>query len=159
MFVLALSLYNTWNRGVFLLCKITNLLIYSNIYIDSFKFGGIEKNLVSILNALDREKYSINMIFLNNAIGDMFYQVEIPLNTILLNQNELSWKNLVIFSNFIKFLPKRIFRKLYRIPDAIDACINNSDGFFAFDLCHIKMYDYWNAFKTGFDKYLESIEE
>ena len=31
MFVLALSLYNTWNRGVFLLCKITNLLIYSTI--------------------------------------------------------------------------------------------------------------------------------
>ena len=30
MFVLALSLYNTWNRGVFLLCKITNLLIYSH---------------------------------------------------------------------------------------------------------------------------------
>lgn len=89
-----------------------------NIYIDSFKFGGIEKNLVSILNALDREKYLINMIFLNNAIGDMFYQVEIPLNTILLNPNELSWKKLVVFSNFIKFLPKRIFRKLYRIPDA-----------------------------------------
>ena len=32
MFVLALSLYNTWNRGVFLLCKITNLLIYSSDY-------------------------------------------------------------------------------------------------------------------------------
>ena len=32
MFVLALSLYNTWNRGVFLLCKITNLLIYSYMY-------------------------------------------------------------------------------------------------------------------------------
>ena len=31
MFVLALSLYNTWNRGVFLLCKITNLLIYRYI--------------------------------------------------------------------------------------------------------------------------------
>ena len=31
MFVLALSLYNTWNRGVFLLCKITNLLIYSKV--------------------------------------------------------------------------------------------------------------------------------
>ena len=31
MFVLALSLYNTWNRGVFLLCKITNLLIYSSL--------------------------------------------------------------------------------------------------------------------------------
>lgn len=46
-----------------------------------------------------------------------------------------------------------------KIPDAIDACISNSDGFFAFDLCHVKKYDYWNAFKTGFDKYLESIEE
>ena len=33
MFVLALSLYNTWNRGVFLLCKITNLLIYSTLLI------------------------------------------------------------------------------------------------------------------------------
>ena len=29
MFVWSLSLYNIWNRGVFLLCKITNLLIYS----------------------------------------------------------------------------------------------------------------------------------
>ena len=29
MFVLSLSLYNIRNRGVFLLCKITNLLIYS----------------------------------------------------------------------------------------------------------------------------------
>ena len=46
-----------------------------------------------------------------------------------------------------------------KIPDAIDACINNSDGFFAFDLCHIKMYDYWNAFKTGFDNYLESVQK
>ena len=36
MFVLALSLYNTWNRGVFLLCKITNLLIYSKT-IDSLE--------------------------------------------------------------------------------------------------------------------------
>ena len=29
MFVLSLSLYNIRNRGVFLLCKITNLLIHS----------------------------------------------------------------------------------------------------------------------------------
>lgn len=42
------------------------------------------------------------------------------------------------------------------IPNAIDACINNSDGFFVFDLCHIKQYNYWNAFKTGFDNYLAS---
>lgn len=46
-----------------------------------------------------------------------------------------------------------------KIPDAIDACINNSDGFFVFDLCHIKKYDYWAAFKTGFDEYLESIKK
>lgn len=46
-----------------------------------------------------------------------------------------------------------------KIPNAIDACINNSDGFFAFDLCHIKMYDYWAAFNTGFDQYLESIQK
>ncbi len=44
------------------------------------------------------------------------------------------------------------------IPDIIDACINSSDGFFLFDLCHIKMYDYWDAFKRGFDKYLADFE-
>ena len=46
MFVLALSLYNTWNRGVFLLCKITNLLIYSYNYING------------IMNASDVSLYS-----------------------------------------------------------------------------------------------------
>lgn len=45
------------------------------------------------------------------------------------------------------------------IPDIVDACINASDGFFVFDLCHIKMYDYWDAFKRGFDRYLEAFEE
>ena len=46
MFVLALSLYNTWNRGVFLLCKITNLLIYRffNNFIVNL-FGNAEINL------------------------------------------------------------------------------------------------------------------
>ncbi len=47
MFVLALSLYNTWNRGVFLLCKITNLLIYS--YIVNFDYvEGIQNDNVLI---------------------------------------------------------------------------------------------------------------
>lgn len=45
------------------------------------------------------------------------------------------------------------------IPDIVDACINASDGFFVFDLCHIKMHDYWNAFKRGFDRYLADFEE
>ena len=44
MFVLALSLYNTWNRGVFLLCKITNLLIYSKkVRIKTPKVKGVKK--------------------------------------------------------------------------------------------------------------------
>lgn len=46
-----------------------------------------------------------------------------------------------------------------KIPDAIDACISNSDGFFVFDICHIRMYDYWSAFKQGIDAYLQSIEK
>ena len=46
-----------------------------------------------------------------------------------------------------------------KIPDAISACINNSDGFFVFDLCHIKMYNYWDAFKKGFDDYLKTVKQ
>ncbi len=46
-----------------------------------------------------------------------------------------------------------------KVHDAIDACINNSDGFFVFDLCHIRMHDYWSAFKQGFDTYLQSIKK
>lgn len=44
------------------------------------------------------------------------------------------------------------------IPDAIDACITASNGFFVFDLCHIKMYNYWDAFRQGFDRYLSTVE-
>ncbi len=43
------------------------------------------------------------------------------------------------------------------MPDIVDACINASDGFFVFDLCHIKMYDYWSSFKTAIDQYLETV--
>lgn len=46
-----------------------------------------------------------------------------------------------------------------KIPDAIDACISNSDGFFVFDICHIRMHDYWTAFKQGIDAYLQSLEK
>lgn len=38
------------------------------------------------------------------------------------------------------------------IPQTIDACINTADGYFVFDLCHIRMYNYWNNFKEGFSK-------
>ena len=55
MFVLALSLYNTWNRGVFLLCKITNLLIYRlyNIILAIY----FKKDLSIILFILDLVLY------------------------------------------------------------------------------------------------------
>ena len=44
------------------------------------------------------------------------------------------------------------------MPDIVDACINAStEGMFFFDLCHIKMYDYWNDIKTAFDEYFETL--
>lgn len=39
------------------------------------------------------------------------------------------------------------------MPKIIDACMGASDGMFVFDLCHIRMYDYWNDFKKGFDEF------
>lgn len=43
------------------------------------------------------------------------------------------------------------------IPKTIDACINAADGYFVFDLCHIRMYEYWADFKRGFDDYLKKL--
>ncbi len=44
-----------------------------------------------------------------------------------------------------------------KIPSVIDVCLANSDGLFIFDLCHIKMYDYWDAFEQSINGYLESL--
>ena len=44
------------------------------------------------------------------------------------------------------------------IPETIDVCINIADGYFCFDLCHIRMYDYWDAFKQGFDNYISTVK-
>lgn len=44
-----------------------------------------------------------------------------------------------------------------KIPQTVDACINNADGYFVFDLCHIRMYEYWNAFKKAFDNYINTL--
>lgn len=43
------------------------------------------------------------------------------------------------------------------IPDIVDTMLKSSDGLFIFDLCHIRMYEYWDAFKTGIDNYLETL--
>ena len=48
--------------------------------------------------------------------------------------------------------------KGYLMPQIVDACINAStEGMFFFDLCHIKMYDYWDDIKKAFDEYLETL--
>lgn len=45
------------------------------------------------------------------------------------------------------------------VTKSIDACINASDGYFIFDMIYIRKYNYWNALKKGFDKYLNSIKQ
>ena len=45
------------------------------------------------------------------------------------------------------------------MTDIVDACINSStDGMFFFDLCHIRMYNYWNDIKKAFDNYMDKIQ-
>ena len=45
------------------------------------------------------------------------------------------------------------------MPSIVDACINAStEGMFFFDLCHIKMYNYWDDIKKAFDQYLATVE-
>lgn len=44
--------------------------------------------------------------------------------------------------------------KLY---STLDACINAADGYFLFDLCHIRMYDYWNDMEDAIDRYLSKL--
>ncbi len=43
------------------------------------------------------------------------------------------------------------------IPEIVQTMLASSDGLFIFDLCHIRMFDYWDAFKEGIDHYLESL--
>ena len=43
------------------------------------------------------------------------------------------------------------------IPEIVSTMLGASDGLFIFDLCHIRMFNYWDAFKTGIDAYLETL--
>lgn len=36
------------------------------------------------------------------------------------------------------------------VTKTIDACMNASDGYFLFDMVHVRNFDYWNACKQGF---------
>ena len=43
------------------------------------------------------------------------------------------------------------------IPDIVKTMAASADGLFIFDLCHIRMFDYWNAFREGIGQYLETL--
>lgn len=43
------------------------------------------------------------------------------------------------------------------IPKTLDAIINEADGYFVFDLCHIRMFDYWKPFEKAFTNYIQSL--
>ena len=44
------------------------------------------------------------------------------------------------------------------MPQIVNVCINASDGLFIFDLCHIRMYNYWNDFEKAINQYLNTVK-
>ncbi len=45
------------------------------------------------------------------------------------------------------------------LSKTVDAAINAGDGYFIFDLIHVKHFNYWGALKTGIDNYLKTIKK
>ena len=43
------------------------------------------------------------------------------------------------------------------VTNSVDACINSSDGYFLFDMVHVRMYDYWKDVKAGVDQYKSNL--
>ena len=48
--------------------------------------------------------------------------------------------------------------KSNEVTQTVDAAINACDGYFCFDLIHIKMYNYWSALKKGINNYIKANE-
>jgi len=44
------------------------------------------------------------------------------------------------------------------VTNSVDACINVADGYFVFDMVHVRKFNYWDAIKLGINKYLKSIK-
>ncbi|MCI2082775.1 MAG: family 10 glycosylhydrolase [Bacteroidales bacterium] len=42
------------------------------------------------------------------------------------------------------------------VTSTVDACINAADGYYVFDLIHVKDYDYWSALKAGIGAYIDA---
>ena len=43
------------------------------------------------------------------------------------------------------------------IPDIVNTMLDASEGLFIFDLCHIRSFDYWDAFKESIDNYVNTL--
>lgn len=43
------------------------------------------------------------------------------------------------------------------IPDIVNTMLGSAEGLFVFDLCHIRMYEYWDAFEEAINAYLETL--
>ena len=43
------------------------------------------------------------------------------------------------------------------IPDIVNTMLSSADGLFIFDLCHVRMFEYWDAFGQAIDTYLQSL--
>ena len=44
------------------------------------------------------------------------------------------------------------------VKQTVGASINNGNGYFLFDIIHMKKYNYWSDVKAGIDLYLASLE-
>lgn len=38
---------------------------------------------------------------------------------------------------------------------SVGACMGEADGYFVFDICHVRQYGYWTSLKEGIDEYLK----
>ena len=43
------------------------------------------------------------------------------------------------------------------MPDIVNTMLSSGGGLFIFDLCHIRMYDYWDAFEKAIDTYIKTL--
>lgn len=40
------------------------------------------------------------------------------------------------------------------LMNSIDACVRHADGYFLFDMCHVRSYNYWDYLKNGIYQYI-----
>ena len=43
------------------------------------------------------------------------------------------------------------------IPDIVNTMMENAGGLFVFDLCHVRMFEYWDAFEQAIHAYIDTI--